>query len=66
MEEMAMMYVVEIESRAGARAMKEYEASSAYELNFVVKHELAAYPTFQVVQAWEKGPTNRPVFIAQP
>jgi hypothetical protein len=39
-----MVYVVEIESDGGGRATKEYDASSPYELNFVVSHELRRLP----------------------
>jgi hypothetical protein len=44
-----MVYVVEIENGAGGRAVKEYDANSPYELNFVVKHELRQYPNFRVI-----------------
>ena len=49
-----MVYVVEIESGAGERATKEYDASSAYELNFAVRHDLREYPRFRVVDAWRR------------
>jgi hypothetical protein len=58
-----MVYVVEIESGAGERATKEYDARSAYELNFVVKHDLSRYPAFKVVHAWPKGEPGRRVFV---
>ena len=58
-----MVYVVEIESGAGGRAVKEYDARSAYELNFVVKHELQGYPAVRVVHAFLKGEPDRTVFI---
>jgi hypothetical protein len=58
-----LVYVVEIESGAGNRATKEYDASSAYELNFVVKHEMRQYPAFRVVDAWPKANPNRQVFV---
>jgi hypothetical protein len=63
-EEADVVYVVEIESLGGERAIKEYDARSAYELNFVVKHELSSYPAFRVVDAWPKGERGRPVFIS--
>jgi hypothetical protein len=58
-----MVFVVEIESGAGSRATKEYDARSAYELNFVVKYELRQYPAFRVVDAWPKANPHRQVFI---
>lgn len=61
-----MVFVVEIESGSGDRAVKEYDANSAYELNFVVKHELRQYPDFRVVEAWTKSEPPRPVFISGP
>ena len=61
-----MVYVVEIESGCGDRAVKEYVANSAYDLNFVVKHELRQYPDFRVVEAWTKSEPPRPVFISAP
>jgi hypothetical protein len=61
-----VVYVVEIESDAGGRACKEYDASSPYELNFVVKHDLRQYPKFRVVDAWPKLNPDRQVFISAP
>lgn len=61
-----MVYVVEIENRAGARAVKEYDARSAYELNFMVRHDLSQYPAFRVVQAWPKADPDRTVFVSAP
>ena len=49
-----MVYVVEIEGDGGGRATKEYGASSAYELNFAVRHDLREYPRFRVVDAWRR------------
>jgi hypothetical protein len=61
-----MEYVCEIESGAGERAVKEYDASSAYELNFVVRHDLRQYPAFRVVRASPKTDPGRQVFITTP
>jgi hypothetical protein len=61
-----MVYLVEIESGSGGRAVKEYDANSAYDLNFMVKHELRQYPNFRVVEAWAKSEPPRPVFISAP
>ena len=63
-EETAMTYVVEIENPVGATAIKEYEATSPYDLVFVVKHDLTPYPDFRVVGAWHKDQPDRFVHIA--
>jgi hypothetical protein len=59
-----VVYVVEIESDGGCRATKEYDASSPYELNSVVQHDLREYPRFKVVDAWPKTNPGRQVFIS--
>jgi hypothetical protein len=61
-----MVYVVEIENDGGGRATKEYEASSPYELNYVISHDLREYPRFRVVDAWPKANPHRQVFISAP
>jgi hypothetical protein len=43
-----MIIVVEIVSRAGTRACKEYDAPSYNAAVEAVKRELRAYPTFRV------------------
>jgi hypothetical protein len=48
MEE-TMTYVVEIEDKYGRRAVKEYDASSAYDLVGMVRYELKPYPEFKPV-----------------
>jgi hypothetical protein len=45
-----MIVVVEIASRTGARACKEYDAPAIE----AVKRELRAYPTFRVTDIWVK------------
>jgi hypothetical protein len=46
--ESAMIIVVEIVSRAGTRACKEYDAPSYNAAIEAVKRELRIYPTFRV------------------
>ena len=58
-----MTYVVEIEDKNGCRAIKEYEASSAYDLANVVTHELRAYPGFKAVGAWQKSAPGKQVYF---
>jgi len=62
-EGIAMTYVVEIEDQTGRRAVKEYEASSAYELVGVVRHELDPYPGFRPVGAWHKEQPEKIVYL---
>ncbi len=47
-----MIIVVEIASRAGTRACKEYDAPSYDAAVEAVKRELRAYPTFRVTDIW--------------
>lgn len=49
-----MIVVVEIASRTGARACKEYDAPSHNAAIEAVKRELRAYPTFRVTDIWVK------------
>jgi hypothetical protein len=49
-----MIVVVEIMSRAGARACKEYDAPSYDAAIEAVKRELREYPTFCVTDIWVK------------
>ena len=49
-----MIIVVEIVSRAGTRACKEYDAPSYNAAIEAVKRELRAYPTFRVTDIWIK------------
>ena len=49
-----MIIVVEIASRAGTRACKEYDAPSYNAAVEAVKRELRAYPTFCVTDIWVK------------
>ena len=53
--ENAMIVVVEIASRTGTRACKEYDAPSCNAAIEAVKRELRAYPTFRVTDIWVKG-----------
>ena len=50
----AMIIVVEIASRAGTPACKEYDAPSYNAAVEVVKRELRAYPVFRVTGIWIK------------
>jgi hypothetical protein len=52
--ENAMIIVVEIVSRAGTRACKEYDAPSYNAAIEAVKQELREYPTFCVTDIWVK------------
>ena len=49
-----MIIVVEIVSRAGTRACKEFDAPSYNAAVEAVKRELRAYPTFRVTDIWVK------------
>jgi hypothetical protein len=60
-----MEYVVEIANPGGKTAVKEYEATSAYALLYVVNHDLRSYPAFRVVNAWRKGEPDKRVYISQ-
>src|SRR5690349_498027 len=46
-----------------SQAARASPGSSAYELNFVVKHDLRKYPKFRVFDAWPKANPGRQVFI---
>jgi hypothetical protein len=60
MEEADVVFVVEIESRAGERATKEYDASSVFALDVVVRQDLRPYyPAFRVVKSWAKESLDR-------
>jgi hypothetical protein len=58
-----MTYVVEIEDKDGNRALKEYEANSAYDLVGRVRYELKPYPEFKPVGAWCKDLPEKPVYL---
>jgi hypothetical protein len=49
-----MIVVVEIASRAGTRALKEYDAPSFNAAVEAAKRELRAYPMFRVLDIWIK------------
>ena len=49
-----MIVVVEIASRAGTRAWKEYDAPSFNAAVEAAKRELRAHPTFRVLDIWIK------------
>jgi hypothetical protein len=49
-----MIIVVEIASRAGTRACKEYDAPSYNAAVEAVERELRAYPAFRVTDIWIK------------
>ena len=58
-----MTYVVEIEDQHGRRAIKEYDASSSYDLVGRVRYELKPYPDFRPVAAWCKERPEKPVYL---
>ena len=58
-----MTFVVEIEGPDGSKAVKEYYATSTYELVYVVAYDLRDYPDFQVTTAWHKEEPARRVHI---
>jgi hypothetical protein len=62
MEE-TMTYVVEIEDKHGHRAIKEYEASSSYDLVGRLRYELKPYPDFKPVGAWCKEEPQRAIYL---
>ena len=49
-----MIVVVEIVSRTGTRASKEYDAPCYSAAIEAVKRELRIYPTFRVTNIWVK------------
>jgi hypothetical protein len=49
-----MVYVVEIERRDGARAVKEYETKTVRDLAKAIYRDLRAFPAFRVTRAWRK------------
>jgi hypothetical protein len=54
----AMIFVVEIVSRTGTRACKEYDAPFYNAAAEAVKRELRAYPTFRVTDIRIKGESS--------
>jgi len=58
-----MTYVVEIEDQHGRRAIKEYEASSPYDLVGRLRYELEPYPEFKPVAAWCKDQPQKAVYL---
>lgn len=58
-----MNYIVEIEDKHGRRAIKEYEASSPYDLAGRVRYELEAYPECKPVAAWYKEQPEKAVYL---
>lgn len=54
-EETTMVFEVEIESRDGERAVKEYETRTVRELARAIYRDLRSYPDFQLKGAWQKG-----------
>jgi hypothetical protein len=62
MEE-TMTYVVEIEDQHGRRAIKEYDASSSYELVGRLRYDLKRYPEFKPVAAWCKEQPEKAVYL---
>ena len=58
-----MTYVVEIEDGHGRRAVKEYDASSPYDLLGRVRYELTQYPDLRPVAAWCKEQPEKAVYL---
>jgi hypothetical protein len=52
--EIDMIVVVQIASRRGAQASKEYDAPSVNSALRAAERELRNYPTFRIVDAWAK------------
>jgi hypothetical protein len=52
-----------MEDRHGRRAVKEYEASSSYDLVGRIRYELKAYPEFKPVAAWCKQQPEKVVYL---
>jgi hypothetical protein len=50
-----MIVVVEVASRAGTRAWKEYDASTFNAAVEAAKRELRPYPKLRVTDVWIKG-----------
>jgi hypothetical protein len=49
-----MIYVIEIASRTGRRACKEYDAPSFRAAVEAAERELRAYPWFRIIDIWAK------------
>jgi len=49
-----MVFEVEIQSRDGERAVKEYETRTVRELARAIYRDLRGYPNFQLNGAWQK------------
>jgi hypothetical protein len=58
-----MTYMVDIEDKYGHRAIKEYAASSPYDLVGRVRYELKPYPEFKPVAAWCKDKPQKAVYL---
>lgn len=58
-----MTRVFEIEDKYGRRAVKEYEASSPYDLVGRVRYELKSYPDLKPVAAWCKEQLEKAVYV---
>jgi hypothetical protein len=52
--EVAMIYVVEIQSHSGAKARKEYDAPTINAAWLAVERDLAHYPKFRIADIWIK------------
>ncbi len=50
-----MLYIVEVESKRGEKAAKEYEAGSPDDLRRKVAKDLQGYPNIHVADIWIKG-----------
>ncbi len=49
-----MIYVVEIQSRSGAKARKEYDAPTINAAWRAMQRDLACYPSFRIADIWIK------------
>ena len=65
-----MIYIVEIQDKAGNTARKEYNGRAAREVARLVETELLAYPQWHVNDVWAKGGSARglygTIFVSEP
>ena len=61
-----MIYVVEIQDKAGNMARKEYVAPSLVEALQLAENDLAGYPRFRINDVWRTGSVDPGLFGTKP
>jgi hypothetical protein len=61
-EEIAMVYVVEIENQYGHRAIKEYDEPDGDTLILAMDRDLAKFPSCRVLDGWPKDKPEQSIF----